>query len=72
MLLQAGITKGYQEKPCLDPSEQDCPKTAPNKNSGKVRRGLWHMVRSCFGIKNTANQNAGKPFYNISKAKCAL
>ena len=44
---QAGIIKGYQDKPCLDPSEPDCPRTAPNRKTGKVR-GLRYIVRSCF------------------------
>ena len=39
--LQAGITKGYLEKPCLDPSETDCPLTAPNMKTGKVRMDVW-------------------------------
>lgn len=34
--LQAGITTGYQEKPCLDPSDPECPASAPNKRSGMV------------------------------------
>ena len=36
---QAGINKGYQEKPCLDPTEAKCPQTAPNspRNTGRVR-----------------------------------
>ena len=35
--LQAGITSGYQEKPCLNPFDPDCPATAPNKESRQVR-----------------------------------
>ena len=30
---RAGITNGYQEKPCLDPTDPECPLTAPNKYS---------------------------------------
>nr|KAI8754123.1 protein patched-like protein 1-like [Biomphalaria glabrata] len=30
---RAGITTGYQEKPCLNPKDLDCPKTAANYNS---------------------------------------
>lgn len=29
---RAGITSAYQEKPCLDPSDPECPLTAPNKH----------------------------------------
>ncbi len=41
LVLQAGITSGYQEKPCLNPHDPDCPATAPNKGtkqaSGSVK-----------------------------------
>jgi len=42
---QAGISSGYQEKPCLDPSDSECPPTAPNKLSGQV--GVTR-VKFCF------------------------
>lgn len=35
---QAGITVGYQEKPCLNPKDKECPNTAPNKNSSHVSK----------------------------------
>ena len=35
-LIQSGITSAYQEKPCIDPSDDECPDTAPNKLSGQV------------------------------------
>jgi hypothetical protein len=38
VLFQAGISSGYQEKPCLDPGDPECPATAPNKLSGQVSR----------------------------------
>lgn len=33
---RAGITNGYQSKPCLDPQDPECPMTAPNKQSQTV------------------------------------
>lgn len=33
---QAGISSGYQEKPCLNPLDPECPDSAPNKNSKQV------------------------------------
>jgi len=42
---QAGISSGYQEKPCLDPSDSECPPTAPNKLSGQV--GVTR-IKFCF------------------------
>jgi len=34
---RAGITNGYQSKPCLNPADPECPETAPNKQSQKVK-----------------------------------
>lgn len=39
--LQAGITTGYQEKPCLNPFDPDCPSTAPNKEQKMVKFLEW-------------------------------
>lgn len=36
VLLESGISSGYQEKPCIDPTDPDCPDTAPNKASQQV------------------------------------
>ena len=33
---QAGINSGYQEKPCLNPFDPDCPASSPNKYSKMV------------------------------------
>lgn len=33
---RAGITYAYMKKPCLDPTDPQCPETAPNKKSGHV------------------------------------
>lgn len=35
--VQAGISSAYQEKPCLDPSDPECPYSAPNKNHTQVQ-----------------------------------
>lgn len=35
---RAGITNGYQSKPCLDPTDPECPETAPNKKSQQVSK----------------------------------
>lgn len=42
MLEKAGIGHGYMDRPCLNPTDPDCPLTAPNKNSTKV---LMHVLR---------------------------
>ena len=36
-MFQAGITTAYQEKPCINPKDEACPKTSPNYN-GSVSR----------------------------------
>ena len=33
---RAGITNGYQSKPCLNPKDPECPDSAPNKRSQQV------------------------------------
>lgn len=33
---KAGINSGYVMKPCLDPFDPECPKTAPNYKTKKV------------------------------------
>jgi patched 1 len=42
---QAGITSAYQEKPCLDPTDAECPLTAPNKNLTQVN-DQFHSFKS--------------------------
>ena len=37
-LFQAGIDSGYQEKPCLNPHDPNCPRSAPNKYSKQVEQ----------------------------------
>ena len=48
--LQAGITTGYQEKPCLDPLDGDCPDTAPNKGSEEPLDVAGHLSGGCYGF----------------------
>ena len=33
---KGGISSGYVMKPCLDPYDPECPKTAPNYKTKKV------------------------------------
>lgn len=47
---RAGITTGYQEKPCLDPSDAECPDTAPNKRSGEVPNIGAELTGGCYGF----------------------
>lgn len=49
-LRRAGITTGYQEKPCLNPSDPECPLTAPNRNNtGQLDIGA-ELTSGCYGI----------------------
>lgn len=43
LLFQAGITSAYQEKPCLDPTDPECPLSAPNKNLTQVKKTNWNL-----------------------------
>lgn len=36
MLNKAEVGHGYMDRPCLNPTDPDCPATAPNKNTTKV------------------------------------
>jgi len=42
---QAEITTAYQEKPCLDPHDPECPTTAPNYFTKQVNVEQY-LVRS--------------------------
>ncbi|OQR67094.1 protein patched-like [Tropilaelaps mercedesae] len=49
-IAQAGITTGYQTKPCLDPFDSQCPSTAPNRNS-YLRLTLGAILTNgCYGF----------------------
>ena len=47
---RAGINSGYQEKPCLDPRDTDCPQTAPNKNSAWRPDVGAELTGGCYGF----------------------
>lgn len=47
---RVGISSGYQLKPCLDPSDPNCPDTAPNKNSGLMPDIGASLTGGCRGI----------------------
>lgn len=47
---RAGITKGYQEKPCLNASDPDCPITSPNYNSSQPLDLGAEITNGCYGF----------------------
>jgi len=47
---RAGIGSGYQEKPCLNPLDPDCPITAPNKDSPLPPDVASILAQGCFGF----------------------
>ncbi|EEC01563.1 patched-2 protein, putative, partial [Ixodes scapularis] len=47
---RAGITTAYQEKPCLNPADPRCPKTAPNKQSGRPPDIGAELTGGCYGF----------------------
>ncbi|XP_012276019.1 protein patched isoform X2 [Orussus abietinus] len=47
---RAGITNGYQSKPCLDPTDPDCPETAPNKKSQQIPDVGAELTGGCYGF----------------------
>ncbi|KAJ8955478.1 hypothetical protein NQ318_003579 [Aromia moschata] len=49
-LKRAGITTGYQEKPCLNPRDSECPTTAPNHNSTQPLDIGAELTSGCYGF----------------------
>lgn len=49
-LKRAGITTGYQEKPCLNPKDPECPETAPNFNSTQPLDVGAELTSGCYGF----------------------
>ncbi|CAG9816535.1 unnamed protein product, partial [Phaedon cochleariae] len=49
-LRRAGITTGYQEKPCLNPKDPDCPNGAPNKNQTHPLDIGAELTSGCYGF----------------------
>jgi patched 1 protein len=47
---RAGINSGYQEKPCLNPSDPGCPGTAANKASRRVPDVGAELTGGCYGF----------------------
>lgn len=49
-LKRAGITTGYQYKPCLNPLDPECPATAPNYNSTQPLDVGVQLTSGCYGF----------------------
>ncbi|KAF7991588.1 hypothetical protein HCN44_008959 [Aphidius gifuensis] len=47
---RAGVTNGYQTKPCLDPYDPACPDTAPNKLSKSLPDVGTELAGGCYGF----------------------
>ncbi|XP_075216920.1 protein patched isoform X2 [Lycorma delicatula] len=47
---RAGISTAYQEKPCLNPLDSECPDSAPNKKSGQVPDIGAELTGGCYGF----------------------
>ncbi|XP_041643767.1 protein patched homolog 1 [Cheilinus undulatus] len=50
MLEKADVGHGYMDRPCLNPSDPDCPLTAPNKNSTKPFDVARALRGGCHGL----------------------
>ncbi|XP_037068599.1 LOW QUALITY PROTEIN: protein patched homolog 1-like [Pollicipes pollicipes] len=46
----AGITSGYQRRPCLDPTDPECPATAANSGSGRPPDVGAELTGGCYGF----------------------
>ena len=47
---RAGINSGYQEKPCLDPTDPDCPLNSPNKGTNRQPDIGAELTGGCYGF----------------------
>ncbi|XP_041359146.1 protein patched homolog 1-like isoform X2 [Gigantopelta aegis] len=47
---RAGIGSAYQEKPCLNPYDPECPTTAPNKYNKQIPDLGGEMTNGCAGF----------------------
>ncbi|GJQ68800.1 putative hedgehog receptor [Trypoxylus dichotomus] len=47
---RGGITSGYQEKPCLNPRDPECPESAPNYNSTQPLDVGAYLTSGCYGF----------------------
>lgn len=47
---KSGISRGYLDKPCLDPYDPECPRSAPNKAERSVPDVGATMTGGCSGI----------------------
>lgn len=52
-MARAGITTAYQEKPCLNPDDPQCPDTAPNKKSRRPPDIGATLTGGCYGFATT-------------------
>nr|XP_020014831.1 protein patched homolog 1 [Castor canadensis] len=50
MLNKAEVGRGYMDRPCLNPTDPDCPATAPNKNSTKPLDVALVLNGGCHGL----------------------
>ncbi|XP_054278387.1 protein patched-like [Macrosteles quadrilineatus] len=49
-LKRAGISTGYQEKPCLNPKDSECPSSSPNKATGQIPDIGAELTGGCYGF----------------------
>uniref|UniRef100_A0A7N6C055 SSD domain-containing protein n=1 Tax=Anabas testudineus TaxID=64144 RepID=A0A7N6C055_ANATE len=50
MLDKAQVGHAYMNRPCLDPSDPDCPLSAPNKEQGESPDISGHLQGGCHGF----------------------
>lgn len=46
MLEKAEVGHGYMDRPCINPADPDCPLSAPNKNSTRVRSAHTTLLQN--------------------------
>lgn len=76
---RAGITNGYQSKPCLNPTDPECPETAPNKKSQQVKSPLAHTCSLVLSSVTRAllpiipsNKNTTTALFGLTRSQLPL
>ncbi|XP_051949983.1 protein patched homolog 1 isoform X3 [Xyrauchen texanus] len=50
MLVKAEVGHGYMDRPCLNPTDPDCPLSAPNKNTTRPFDVARVLTGGCYGL----------------------
>ena len=50
LMSRAGISTAYQRRPCLNPLDEECPESAPNKHTNREPDVSYELSGGCYGF----------------------